>query len=291
MRRVWHSLKVASGSALGLLALLWLAGCGDAEPVVARVSPEEVRPGDTLAVTGSGLNDRVVKVGEVEAQVKSRAADSLLVVQVPGNLKPGEYDLVVTKQGAKASSKPVKVRVVGVVTVPAGTPLKVRLVESIGSGQNQVGDTVYLVLDEPVVVNGRTVADEGTRVLGRVTQANSAGRVKGRGEIEFTLVQLAPGARTYPLATESLLFQAQGTKKRDALTIGGGAGIGAAIGGLLGGKKGAIIGGTAGGAAGTGVVLATRGGEIDIASGTRFGFSLTQPVEVLMDPQVAVTGR
>jgi hypothetical protein len=61
---------------------------------------------------------------------------------------------------------------------------------------------------------------------------------------------------------------APGTKKQDAATIAIPAAGGAIIGGLAGGKKGAAIGGAIGGGGGTGVVLATRGREVRMPSGT-----------------------
>ena len=218
------------------------SGCGDVQPAVAKTSPEEALPGATLTIAGKGLTDQVVKVGEVEAKVKSEGADSLLVVELPKNMKPGNYDVVVTNKETKTSSKPVKVRVLDVVTMPAGTLLKVSVVQSISSGKNQVGDTFLLALDQPLVVDGRTIASAGSEVLGRVVQVGEGGRVKARAQIEFTLVQLKSDKGTYALVTGNVFSQAQSAKKRDALTIGGGAGVGAAIGGILGGEKGAVIG-------------------------------------------------
>jgi hypothetical protein len=182
----------------------------------------------------------------------------------------------------EAKLKAVKEHVPDVVTVPAGTPLTVRMVEGISSGQNHVGDTVLLALDQSLVVNGRVVAIEGSEVLGRVTQVEDAGRVTGTASIAFTLVQLKRDGGTYPLETDNVVSQAQSTKGRDAATIGGAAGIGTAIGGVLGGKKGAIIGAGAGGAAGTGVVLATHGKEMEVPAGTRFSFLLSRPIAVQM---------
>jgi hypothetical protein len=191
----------------------------------------------------------------------------------------GDVQPAAALPGAKI--KPVKVHI-DVVTVPAGTPLNVRMIEGISSGQSHMGDTVLLALDQPLVVNGRVVASEGSEVLGRVTQVEDAGRVTGTASIAFALVQLKRDGDTYPLETGNVSSEAQSTKGRDAVTIGGAAGIGTAIGGVLGGKKGAIIGAGAGGAAGTGVVLATRGKEIEIPAGTRFSFLLSRSIEVKM---------
>ncbi|OGG46630.1 MAG: hypothetical protein A3F84_05405 [Candidatus Handelsmanbacteria bacterium RIFCSPLOWO2_12_FULL_64_10] len=264
-------------------------GCEKARPAIAKVSPEEVRPGSTVTIAGKGFSDKpaasVVKVGEAEARVKRQGADSLLVVELPKNLKPGNYDLVVTDRSAKSASRPVRLRVLHeVVTIPAGTSLKVRATDGVSSGQSRAGDTFRLALDQPLVVNGRTVAEAGSEILGRVTHAEESGRVSGRAELGFTLTELKPthAQRAYPIETDAFHAQAKGTKKRDAATIGGGAGLGAVIGGIAGGKKGALIGAGVGGAAGTGVAVATRGKEVEVSSGVRFTFRLKQPVEVEM---------
>jgi hypothetical protein len=271
-------------------ALLSVGGCQQTTPpAVAKVSPEEARPGSTVTIEGKGFSHKpaapVVKVGEAEVRVKSQGADSLLVVELPKDLKPGSYDLVVTDRSAKRSSKPVQLSVANeVLVIPAGTSLKVRAADGISSGQSRVGDTFRLTLDQPLVINGRTVAPAGSRVVGRVTEAKGAGRVSGRAELGFTLVELKPANdnRSYPIVTDAFHAQAKSTKKRDAATIGGGAGLGAVIGGIAGGKKGAAIGATIGGAAGTGVAVSTRGKEVAVSSGARFTFRLKQPVEMEM---------
>ena len=66
----------------------------------------------------------------------------------------------------------------------------------------------------------------------------------------------------------------------DATKVGVGAGIGAAIGGILGGGSGAAKGAAIGGAAGAGAVLATRGREVELASGTNIDATLATPMEV-----------
>lgn len=55
---------------------------------------------------------------------------------------------------------------------------------------------------------------------------------------------------------------------------------GAIIGGILAGGDGAAKGAAIGGAAGTGVVLATRGSEVTLASGTDLAATLARPFTV-----------
>jgi hypothetical protein len=85
---------------------------------------------------------------------------------------------------------------------------------------------------------------------------------------------------TYSIPCEELKFEADDTKKRDALRVGIGAGAGAIIGAIAGGGKGAAIGTAVGGGAGTGAVLLTSGKEVEFSSEHLFEFHLQDRVEM-----------
>lgn len=136
------------------------------------------------------------------------------------------------------------------------------------------------VVDD-VKVDDRVVIPLGSTVKGMVADSKRSGRVKGRAymALRFTEVVL-PNGQSYPIHAASVSRLAPTTKKKDAMMIGGGAGIGTAIGAIAGGGKGAAIGAAAGGGAGTGAVLATRGKETGFSSGTTLNVKLTQPVKI-----------
>lgn len=166
-------------------------------------------------------------------------------------------------------------------TVPAGTKLRVALLNSVSSDKSQAGDQFLASLTEPVVVNGKTVIAKGTKVRGRVVDAKDSGRVKGRASLELTLTQIVPDeGKSIGISTKSYTAVAEATKKRDAAIIGGGAGVGAAIGAIAGGGKGAAIGAAVGGGAGTGTVLATKGKQIRYAPEHPLSFTLSKAVEI-----------
>ena len=62
--------------------------------------------------------------------------------------------------------------------------------------------------------------------------------------------------------------------------IGIAAGVGTAIGAIAGGGSGAAKGAAIGGGAGTGVVLATKGDEVELGPEARIKFTLEKPVEI-----------
>src|SRR5438093_7965482 len=63
---------------------------------------------------------------------------------------------------------PPKARIPATVQVPEGTELSVLLIDSISTGKNKDGDPFMASLAEPIVVDGRTIVDQGTKVQGRV---------------------------------------------------------------------------------------------------------------------------
>lgn len=166
------------------------------------------------------------------------------------------------------------------IDVPRGTRLPLVMTTTVASDTSAVEDRVTARVASDVVVQGTTVIPEGSQLVGRVTHAEQSGRVKGLAALTVRFYSLTVGDRTYEITPEPLRWQADSTKGKDAQKIGIGAGAGAVVGGLLGGRKGAAVGAAAGGAGGTGVVLATRGEEIEIASGTRVTTSLAEPVAI-----------
>jgi hypothetical protein len=166
------------------------------------------------------------------------------------------------------------------IVVPAGTRLRVALTDAVSSDKSRAGDSFTGVLAEPIVIDGQTVLEKGTRVRGRVVEVQGSGRVKGRASIRLTLTEIVRDGNALNISTKPYSAVAEATKKRDAAIIGGGAGLGAAIGALAGGGKGALIGAGIGAGAGTGTVLATKGKEIRYSPETRIPFTLDHSVEI-----------
>lgn len=58
------------------------------------------------------------------------------------------------------------------VTLIEGTPLYIRLGESLNSKHNLTGDTFHATLDKPLVAGGYVIAEKGARVEGRITDVS-----------------------------------------------------------------------------------------------------------------------
>ena len=165
-------------------------------------------------------------------------------------------------------------------TLPVGMTLPLELKSTVASDVSEVEDTVRGTLRRAVTIDGYEVLPAGTELAGNVTEAERAGRVKGRARVAFQFTSLRFDGERLALQTEPIEQIAEATKGEDATKVGVGAGAGAVIGGLLGGKSGAAKGAAIGGAAGAGAVMATRGKEVRLEPGTELTAKLTAPLAV-----------
>jgi hypothetical protein len=165
-------------------------------------------------------------------------------------------------------------------TVPAGTPLTVRLQASLSSASAEAGQEFDAVLEEPVVVNGQTVAARGTPVIGRVVVARHSGRLHNSGYIRVALSSVEIGGKQIPVQTSSVFAAGGSHKNRNLAWIGGSTAGGAIIGALAGGGKGAAIGSMIGAGGGTTAAYATGEKNVGFAAERTLSFRLTQPLTV-----------
>src|SRR6266436_7991439 len=128
-------------------------------------------------------------------------------------------------------------------TVPAGTLLLVRMMDG-ASSRDPRGKRFTTTLETDLVVNGIMVARTGTRVYGRVANAQQAGRFVGRSILDLRLSELTEIGQLVPIMTGAYMEAGKGSLGKTAKGAATGAAIGA-IGGDAG--KGAAIGATASG--------------------------------------------
>jgi len=167
------------------------------------------------------------------------------------------------------------------VTIPSGTTLAVRLVDTIDSETATAGQTFHATLDSPLSVDGDVVIPSGYDVEGHVVDVQSAGKFQGKSLLKLQLDRIAVGTKYYNLQTDQYSRQGASRGKNTAEKVGAGAAIGAIIGGIAGGGKGAGIGAAAGGGLGGGVQAATKGQQIKLPSETVLNFTLQASLNVL----------
>jgi hypothetical protein len=168
----------------------------------------------------------------------------------------------------------------GMVTIPAGQPMLVRMIDSVDSSKNHVGDIFHASLETDLTVNGALVARKGTDVYGRLAEAKEAGHIAGSSELQLELTRMVIDGRDYPVVSSDYTLQGKGRGKNTAEKVGGGAALGAIIGAIAGGGKGAAIGAGVGAGAGGAVQVLTRGQQVKVPSETLLEFRLQQPATV-----------
>jgi hypothetical protein len=161
------------------------------------------------------------------------------------------------------------------VTVLAGTPILVRMLNSIDTSRNRTGDLFTATLESNLVANGVLVARKGATVHGKVTKSEQARRLTGKSELQLALINIVINGSAYPISTGD--FQQVGASEgvNTVKKTAAGAGLGAAIGAISGNAgKGAAIGAVSG----LGVSMIKKGEAIRVPSETLLDFRLNQPV-------------
>jgi hypothetical protein len=166
------------------------------------------------------------------------------------------------------------------ITVPAGTRILIRMVDSIDSSKQKTGFRFSATLETNLQVEDTVVAPRGTTLYGRLAAASSAGKMSGSSELTLELTDVLINGTAYPLLTSTYEVKGKGEGGNTAKKVVGGAGLGALIGGLAGGGKGAGIGALAGAGAGTAVAASKKGQQLQIPSESLLEFRLQQPVSL-----------
>ncbi len=163
------------------------------------------------------------------------------------------------------------------VTVPAGTRILIRMIDSVDSREQTAGDRFTASLETNLEIGDVVVAPRGTTIYGRLASASSAGRMSGSSELTLELTDIVVDGTAYPLLTSTYEIKGRGEGSNTAKKVVGGAGLGALIGGLAGGGKGAGIGALAGAAGGAIIADSKRGEQLLIPSESLLEFRLEEP--------------
>jgi len=138
-------------------------------------------------------------------------------------------------------------------SLPADTPISVRINENLSSETAQAGDEFSGVLTQPVVANGATAFPRGATITGQIMSVKKSGRLSDPGVLELMLVSINNAS----ISSQPFVIKGQSHTKSNVTKIGGGTAAGAIIGGIVGGGKGAAIGAGVGAGAGTATAAAT----------------------------------
>ena len=168
----------------------------------------------------------------------------------------------------------------GPVTIPAGTVLRVRLMEPLNSAQTQDGAYFQATAANDVYENGVLAIPRGAVLTGQVIDVKRSGELKGSEELRLHLTSIQLGGKSFPLSTD--LWSSKGPNKAGytASNTAGGALLGAIIGAIAGRGPGAAIGAGIGAAGGLAASSATKGPHVYLPAEAMVEFHLTSPVTV-----------
>jgi len=119
---------------------------------------------------------------------------------------------------------------------------------------------------------GNVLVPAGTKVIGVIAEAKSAGRLVGKSELEIAFTDLRVNGLLFPIQSQGVKAVGEGSGRDTARKVGAAALIGGAFGGGSGAAKGAAIGGAA--------ALLTRGQQVRVPSGTLLELTLIAPARV-----------
>jgi len=166
------------------------------------------------------------------------------------------------------------------ITVPAGTSLLVRMIDSVDSDKNHVGDRFRASLEQDLAVDGVVVARRGADVYGRLAEAKESGHFEGKSQLKLELTDILINAKLQPIMSGDYEVSSSSRGADTAKKVGVGAIAGTVIGAIAGGGKGAAIGAGVGAGAGAAVQVMTKGEQVHVPSETLLDFRTAQPFTV-----------
>lgn len=170
----------------------------------------------------------------------------------------------------------------GPVTIPDGTLLQLRTMESVASKHAMDGQPVQFTLISDVTYGGVLAIPRGAVLHGVVTESHQpgSGHLSGNPVLALTLTSLDLGGQTYQVTSDE--FRVKGPNKAGA-TVGNalGAGlVGTIIGCAIGRGAGCAVGAATGVAAGTAATAASSGPGVWIPAEALVSFHLRAPLTV-----------
>jgi hypothetical protein len=171
----------------------------------------------------------------------------------------------------------------GTVTVPAGTRILVRMIDSVDSEHNRVGDRFRASLETNLEQDGAIVVRRGTEIYGDLALVQGAGRLTGHAELKLELTGILVHNSLVAIQTGDYDVAGKGRGGNTAKKTVGGAALGAIIGALAGGGRGAAIGAGAGAATGATINIITKGEKVKVPSETLLEFRLDAPFTMVPD--------
>ena len=103
--------------------------------------------------------------------------------------------------------------------VPVGTDINIKLQLVLSSAEARTGASFAAVLDDPVVIGGKTLVPQGTPVTGTVLAARASERLSDPGYLRLTLANIAVNGKPLILQTSSIFAKGRWYDRLDASAV------------------------------------------------------------------------
>jgi hypothetical protein len=244
--------------AIALTALLAVA-------VIASADTLRFRSGLTIEGTFLGADAREIKFLGSDGQPKTYP------LNVVEGITFGPSSLPASPAPKPAAAAPAPKPAPTRATVPAGSAILVRMVDSLDTSKTKTGQIFSATLETNLVANGLVVARKGATVHGKVIKAANARRLTGKSELQLELTSIVINGTSHAISTSGFQSKGGGEGKETLKKTAGGAGLGAIIGAIAGDAgKGAAIGAVSG----LGIAMVKKGEPIQVPSESLLEFSL-----------------
>jgi hypothetical protein len=235
-------------------------------------------------------NPPATKSSSARRQKSQSQRDEMARADGPPATAPDQSQPPAPVPPVQAPSAPAPPPELAKVTVPSGTSIVVRLIDTIDSATAQAGDKFNATLDAPIAIDGDVVVPAHYDAQGHVVNAQASGKFAGRALLVLQLDRIKVGDKSYDIQTDQFSQQTGSRGKNTAEKVGAGAVAGAILGGIFGGGKGAAIGSAAGAGAGGGVQAASKKPDIKLSSEKVLTFTLQAPVTLVPTTKPAREG-
>jgi hypothetical protein len=230
-----------------------------------------LRDGRTIQGTFLGGNTRQIDFITQAGKMESFPIQSVVSLSF-STVSPGPISISGGTAAPASTARPA-------VTIPAGTPLRVRTIDLIDVDQSKAGAKFQASLDDPIMVGGAVVVPRGADVVLQAVKVQQSGRMRGSDLIQSKVNSLTVHGTSYPVVTRVAESKGGSEGKSTAKKTIGGAGLGAIIGGIAGGGKGAAIGAAAGGTGGA-ILSASGQQHLKVPPETRLEFTLQSALAI-----------
>src|SRR4029077_18015510 len=184
---------------------------------VAAADTLELRDGRVLQGRYLGGTQAVLRF-EVEGNIQTFSVNDVVALtftHTGGNASAPPPALAPAPAPASfAQAQPVPAN--GTVTIPAGQAILVRMIDSVDSAKNHVGDIFHASLETDLTVNNALVARKGADVYGRLAEAKEAGHISGSSELQLELTRMVIDGHDYPVVSSDYTLQGKGRGKNTA---------------------------------------------------------------------------